>query len=104
MSTNAFETEHFKAWTGADKASFEEHASKVHKLSTKPSNEDLLELYGYFKQTTVGDNTTARPGGILQFADKYKWDAWMKHKGLSQDEAAKKYIAVAARLIAADAK
>lgn len=35
-------------------------AEEVQKLSTKPSNDELLELYGLFKQATVGDNETCK--------------------------------------------
>ena len=35
-------------------------AEEVHKLPTKPSNDELLELYGLYKQATVGDNKTCK--------------------------------------------
>lgn len=38
---------------------FEEHAEKVKTLTTKPSDADLLILYGLFKQATVGPVTTS---------------------------------------------
>ncbi|CAH8560970.1 Acyl-CoA-binding domain-containing protein 7, variant 2 [Schistosoma haematobium] len=37
---------------------FNSHAEKVKKLKTKPNDNDLLELYGLYKQATVGDNNT----------------------------------------------
>lgn len=38
---------------------FEEHAVKVKKLTTSPSNEDLLILYGLYKQATIGPVNTS---------------------------------------------
>uniref|UniRef100_A0A915CY46 ACB domain-containing protein n=1 Tax=Ditylenchus dipsaci TaxID=166011 RepID=A0A915CY46_9BILA len=43
-------------------ASFEEAAEQVKKLKKTPSNDELLELYALYKQATVGDNNTDKPG------------------------------------------
>lgn len=42
------------------KQKFNTAAEEVKKLSKSPSNDELLELYGLFKQATVGDNTTCK--------------------------------------------
>ena len=42
-------------------AEFNAAAEAVKLLSYKPNNDELLQLYGLFKQATVGDNTT---GGL----------------------------------------
>lgn len=73
-------------------ATFTEKADAVKNLASTPSNDELLKLYGLYKQATVGDNTSARPSA-LNFKDKYKWDAWEELKGTSQEEAEQKYIA-----------
>merc|ERR1712195_85071 len=39
------------------------------------SNDEKLEAYGLYKQATVGDVNTDRPG-MLNFSGKSKWDAW----------------------------
>ncbi|KAM3161211.1 Acyl-CoA-binding protein [Lachancea thermotolerans] len=72
-------------------ATFEQKAEAVKNLATTPSNDELLQLYGLYKQATVGDNSSARPSA-LNFKDKYKWDAWEALKGTSQEEAEQKYI------------
>ncbi|CAH8581682.1 unnamed protein product [Schistosoma guineensis] len=59
---------------------FNSHAEKVKKLKTKPNDNDLLELYGLYKQATVGDNNTCAPG-ILDLKGKAKWNAWNGKKG-----------------------
>lgn len=67
-------------------------AEEVQNLPFTPSNDELLKLYGLYKQATVGDNTTERPG-LLDFKGKMKWQAWEDLKGMSQEEAEKQYIA-----------
>jgi len=57
----------------------------------KPSTDDQLYFYKYFKQATVGDVNTSRPG-MLDFTGKAKWDAWESVKGTSQEDAWSKYV------------
>ncbi|KAG1143135.1 hypothetical protein G6F37_002955 [Rhizopus arrhizus] len=71
-------------------------AEEVQNLSSKPSNDELLELYGLFKQATVGDNETSKP--TFDIKGRYKWDAWTKLKGMSQEEAEQKYIELVEKL------
>jgi len=90
------------------------------------SDDELKEVYALYKQATIGDVNTSRPG-MLDFkasrptslqADKppgghlsrpptkimfkskgkAKWDAWNGKKGMDQTEAKEKYIALAAQL------
>lgn len=70
---------------------FTKAAERVRTLTVKPTDQELLDLYGLYKQGTVGDVDTARPG-MLDFKGKYKWDNWNAHKGMSKEEAEKKYI------------
>ncbi|KAH8298228.1 hypothetical protein KR018_011410, partial [Drosophila ironensis] len=79
---------------------FKQAAEDVKNLNTTPSDNDLLELYSLYKQATVGDCNTDKPG-FLDFKGKAKWDAWNNRKGLSQADAAIAYIAKAKALIAA---
>ncbi|KAF8656191.1 hypothetical protein AX16_002629 [Volvariella volvacea WC 439] len=59
----------------------------------KPTTDDQLYFYKYYKQAKVGDNTTARPGALtLDFTARPKWDAWESVKGTSKEEAYKKYV------------
>ena len=41
----------------ATQEEFDAAADRVQKLPKKPSNDDLLELYAFYKQATVGDVT-----------------------------------------------
>ncbi|XP_050422864.1 acyl-CoA-binding protein homolog [Adelges cooleyi] len=78
--------------------SFEESVEKVKDLKQTPSDQDLLELYAYFKQASVGDCTTAKPG-FLDFKGKAKWEAWNSKKGVGNEEAKAKYVELVNKLI-----
>lgn len=41
-------------------AEFKQAAEEVQKLKTRPSNNDLLALYGLYKQGSEGDNNTGK--------------------------------------------
>eukprot|EP00201_Polytomella_parva_P016227 CAMPEP_0175052636 /NCGR_PEP_ID=MMETSP0052_2-20121109/8469_1 /TAXON_ID=51329 ORGANISM="Polytomella parva, Strain SAG 63-3" /NCGR_SAMPLE_ID=MMETSP0052_2 /ASSEMBLY_ACC=CAM_ASM_000194 /LENGTH=91 /DNA_ID=CAMNT_0016317061 /DNA_START=36 /DNA_END=311 /DNA_ORIENTATION=+ len=72
-----------------DFAAAAEFATKS--LPTSMSNDDKLELYALFKQSKEGDCSGDRPG-FFDPKGKAKWDAWNGKKGLSQEDAKKKYI------------
>ncbi|KAM9310357.1 acyl-CoA-binding domain-containing protein 7 [Pholidichthys leucotaenia] len=77
---------------------FEKVADDVKKVKTRPTNEELLVLYGLYKQVIVGDINTDRPGGLDAKA-KAKWDAWESRKGMSKDDAMSAYITQAKEVI-----
>ncbi|XP_061711908.1 acyl-CoA-binding protein homolog isoform X1 [Cydia pomonella] len=79
---------------------FDKAAEDVKKLKTSPADADLLEIYGWFKQATVGDADPANKPGFLDFKGKAKFEAWSKNKGKSKEEAQKAYIAKVESLIA----
>ncbi|CUA75958.1 hypothetical protein RSOLAG22IIIB_01961 [Rhizoctonia solani] len=57
----------------------------------KPTQDQQLTFYKYFKQGTIGDVNTTRPG-VLDFTGKAKWDAWNSVKGTSKEEAWGEYV------------
>ncbi|CAF2988760.1 unnamed protein product [Rotaria sp. Silwood2] len=73
-------------------AAFDKAAEEVKNLSKKPSDDELLKLYGLFKQATVGDTNTAKPG-MFDLKGKYKWEAWDANKGKSKETAQNEYVA-----------
>ncbi len=79
----------------ADK--FEDAQERVKKLTEKPSNDQLLELYSLYKQATEGDVSGSRPG-MLDLKGRAKFDAWTKKKGVSQADAKKQYVALVDKL------
>jgi diazepam-binding inhibitor (GABA receptor modulating acyl-CoA-binding protein) len=70
---------------------FQQKAEEVKGLTKRPDNEELLRLYGLYKQATVGDNSTDRPSFFL-FKEKSKWEAWTDQKGLTREEAQSRYV------------
>jgi len=72
---------------------FKDAKGRVEKLKERPSNEQLLDLYGLYKQATDGDVSGSRPG-MLDLKGRAKYDAWAKRKGASKDDAMKKYVAL----------
>lgn len=76
---------------------FEDAQKRAKDLKKTPSNDDLLELYAFYKQATTGDVTGSRPG-MLDLKGRAKFDAWTKKKGTSKDAAMTKYAALVDRL------
>ncbi|KAL5190807.1 Acyl-CoA-binding protein [Glycine soja] len=78
-------------WDMVMQEDFEQYAEKAKTLPPTQSNEDLLILYGLYKQATVGPVNTSRPG-MFNMRDRAKWDAWKAVEGKSKDEAMSDYI------------
>ena len=70
----------------------------VKKLNQNPEQEELLQLYGLYKQATIGDNNKEKPG-MFSFKESYKWEAWNKNKGKDKLTAEKEYITLVNSLI-----
>ncbi|XP_051201210.1 acyl-CoA-binding domain-containing protein 1 [Lolium perenne] len=77
---------------------FEEHAEKAKTLPESTTNEDKLVLYGLYKQATVGDVNTPKPG-VFNMRDRAKWCAWEAVKGKSKEEAMSDYITKVKQLL-----
>jgi acyl-CoA-binding protein len=82
----------------ADKDAFVGAQERVKQLSRRPSNAELLDLYGLYKQATEGDATGSRPG-LLDPKGRAKFDAWTSRKGLAQADAKERYVALVADLV-----
>lgn len=72
-------------------STLEEAAALTQKFSSRPSNEELLKLYGLYKQATEGDNLGERPGGF-DFKAAAKYNSWLSYKGKSKEDASQAYI------------
>ncbi|XP_034985466.1 acyl-CoA-binding domain-containing protein 7 [Zootoca vivipara] len=79
-------------------ADFNTVAEKVKKLKAKPTDDELKELYGLYKQSTVGNINIECPG-MLDLKGKAKWEAWNLKKGMSKEDAMKAYISKANEMI-----
>ncbi|XP_021277328.1 acyl-CoA-binding protein-like [Herrania umbratica] len=79
---------------------FKESADKAKALPPTTKDADKLTLYGLYKQATVGNVNTDRPG-IFSPTDRAKWDAWKAveemlnvcYTGKTKEEAMTEYIA-----------
>lgn len=59
---------------------FQKAAEDVKNLTSRPSDQELLQLYGLFKQGTVGDCNQPKPG-MLNLKERAKHEAWNTRKG-----------------------
>uniref|UniRef100_T1DJ94 Putative acyl-coa-binding protein n=1 Tax=Psorophora albipes TaxID=869069 RepID=T1DJ94_9DIPT len=78
---------------------FNDAAEKVKSFTKRPTDQELLDLYALFKQATVGDNTTAKPG-MFDLKGKAKWQAWSDKQGTGQDAAKEAYVKLVEELSA----
>ncbi len=79
------------------KSQFATAAQEVQKLKSRPSNDQLLELYALYKQASEGDVKGSRPG-FLDLTGRAKYDAWTARKGTGADQAMQAYVALVEKL------
>jgi acyl-CoA-binding protein len=77
--------------------SLEEAVALTNKFTTRPGNEELLKLYGLYKQATEGDNEGERPGGF-DFKAAAKYNSWLNFKGKTKEEATELYLGLVEEL------
>ena len=77
-------------------AEFTQAAENV-KRYKQCTNDEQLELYGWYKQATIGDCTTERPG-MFDLKGKAKWDAWKSREGSGKGTAMDEYCKVVAAI------
>ena len=77
---------------------FEKAAQYIKSSGKTFDNDTLLKLYGYFKQSTVGDCNVDCPS-FFQIKEKAKWESWNNHKGMKKSHAMKKYIKLVEELL-----
>ncbi|CAM6104640.1 unnamed protein product [Calypogeia fissa] len=79
---------------------FDKAAKDAVTLPASTTDESKLIFYGLFKQATVGNVNTSRPG-MFDFKGKAKWDAWKKVEGKSKEEAQQDYVTKVTQLLEA---
>jgi diazepam-binding inhibitor (GABA receptor modulating acyl-CoA-binding protein) len=82
---------------------FEQAVAKSKTLPSRPENEILLRLYSLYKQATEGDVNIPAPN-MFDFVAKAKYDAWLKLKGLTAENAMQQYIDLVNELLNASDK
>lgn len=72
---------------------FNESVSLVNSLTSTQNltNDNLLDLYKYFKQATIGDCNQEKPY-FFDYKALAKWNAWKSISGLNKHEAKNRYI------------
>lgn len=60
---------------------FEEATKKIDKLSFRPTNDQLLEIYALYKQSTNGDCDGSKKPGLFDPKNSAKYEAWLRLKG-----------------------
>ena len=73
--------------------------ARVKQLAKTPASDELLELYAYYKQATLGDAQGSRPG-MLDFKGRAKFDAWSARQGMTKQAAQTAYVELVAKLAA----
>ncbi len=73
------------------KKKFEAAVADSKKLSERPSNDVLLQLYALYKQGSEGDVEGKRPG-FTDMVGRAKYDAWAAVKGTDSEDAMQQYI------------
>ena len=80
---------------------FEDASDRVEKLSERPDNDTLLELYALYKQATDGDVSGSKPSR-LKIQARAKHEAREEKKGMSSDDAMQAYIELVDKLVEQD--
>ena len=70
----------------------------VKQLKVRPSNDELLRAYSLYKQATVGNCNTEKPG-MFSFAEKSKWEAWNNLAGMNSTNAKELYVKLVEELV-----
>ena len=73
------------------KQSFDTSINIIDNLSKRPSDDELLKVYAYYKQALLGNNTLDEPS-MFHFSAKKKWTAWMNVKDMKEHDAMQNYI------------
>jgi acyl-CoA-binding protein len=78
---------------------FEQAAEAVQGLGQRPDNDTLLKLYALYKQGSEGDVHSDQPG-FFDFVGTAKYEAWAQLRGVTEDEAMRRYIELVHQLLA----
>ena len=72
-------------------SAFEAACIAVKTLTKRPTDEELLELYAFYKQSTEHDNMNDEPG-FFEFTAHKKWKAWKNLEGQDSNTMKLMYI------------
>lgn len=75
---------------------FQAAVAKMNAFKGPIGNQDMLRLYGLYKQATAGDVQGKRPGA-LDLKGRAKYDAWAGCRGMSAEDAKRAYVELTER-------
>ena len=75
---------------------FEQAVKAISSGNVRVEDVTLLELYGLYKQATIGNINIPRPG-MFNLRGQAKWDAWKHFEGLLSEEAKRRYILIVSK-------
>lgn len=81
-----------------DNSDFEHAVKNIRLLTVRPTDNELLELYGLYKQATIGNNNTHHPG-ILNIKESAKWNSWKRYSGKGKNWSKHEYISLVKKLL-----
>lgn len=70
---------------------FWEHVDIANKMPPQTAD-NMLIVYGFYKQATKGDNDEDRPQESSNVIQTFKHDAWKRLEGMEMETAKRKYI------------
>jgi len=73
-------------------------ANTVKKINRNLTDDELLDLYSWYKQATIGDINTVEPS-FIYFTENKKWNAWKSKKGNDIYNSEVAYITLVNKLI-----
>ena len=85
--------------TTVEKSPFEVAVENVKLLKNPPTDDEKLQIYALYKQSTIGDIDIECPSWFNMTA-RAKYDAWNKHKGVDKEAAKLLYIKLVHELTA----
>ena len=71
---------------------FRKYTQMVKLLPNRPTDNDLLILYGFYKQATIGDCNTPKPKSIFDMKETRKWNTWKSLENLDKESSMRNYI------------
>ena len=71
---------------------FQQATADSKNLPQKPSNDVMLKLYAFYKQSTEGDINIEEPANAFDFVAKAKYNAWAEIKGTPKESAMQDYV------------
>ena len=73
-------------------------SNAIKKINRNASDEELLELYSWYKQATIG-NVNIKEPSFIYFTESKKWNAWKSKEGNDTYNAEVEYITLVNKLI-----